>query len=85
MERGWGLVVGDSGRGAEPHIRWLVTQILSNFAVAAPGEWIPAVSVGKTAAPKERTVLSAAPRSASLIPVENTDSVNLNCRAFGET
>lgn len=36
--------------------------------------------------PKERTVLSAAPRSASLIPVENTDSVNfMNCRAFGET
>lgn len=48
-----GVVVGDSGRGAEPHIRWLVTQILSNFAVAAPGEWIPAVSVGKTAAPKK--------------------------------
>lgn len=41
-----GVGAGDSGRGAEPHIRWLVTQILSNFAVAAPGEWIPAVSVG---------------------------------------
>lgn len=79
------VVVGDSGRGAEPHIRWLVAQILSNFAVAAPGSgFLPCLwAVG---CPEERTILSAAPRSASLIPAENTDSVNfMNCRAFRET